>query len=94
MIWLLMPFTLGAQTEMAPKVLVVTSYNPDTQSTASHLSAFVDEYNYMGGQGNIIVESINCQNLSGLFEWRQNLYDVLEKHVKADKPELVILMGQ
>ena len=30
MIWLLMPFTLGAQTETAPKVLVVTSYNPDT----------------------------------------------------------------
>ena len=48
--WLLLPFSLRAVESVSHKVLVITSYNPDTQSMASHLSAFVDEYNYMGGR--------------------------------------------
>lgn len=94
MMCLLMPFSVWAQGNMPRKVLVVTSYNPDTQSTASHLSAFVDEYNYMGGRSRIVVESINCQNLSEMTEWRGRLLDVLKKHTQDEESELVILMGQ
>ena len=93
--WLLLPFSLRAVESVSHKVLVITSYNPDTQSMASHLSAFVDEYNYMGGQSHIIVESINCKNLSELYAWKGRILDILEEHVYGDdKPSLVIIMGQ
>lgn len=93
-VWLLLPLPLEAVENVPRKVLVVTSYNPDTQAMASHLGAFVDEYTYMGGKCHIVVETINCKNLSGLYAWKDRLLDVLKKHVQGDRPSLLILMGQ
>ncbi len=92
---LLFPFSLRATEVVSQKVLVITSYNPDTQSMASHLGAFVDEYTYMGGKCHIIVESINSKNLSEMYSWKGRLLDILEEHARGeDKPALVLLMGQ
>lgn len=90
---LLLPLVVNAN-EVLPKVVVVTSYNPDTHSMSSHLHTFVNEYTRMGGRYHFAVESINSKNLSGLHEWKAAMQDVLERNTHAEKPELVIMMGQ
>lgn len=76
------------------KILVITSYNPDTRTISSHLNAFIEEYSLLGGKGEIVVETINCENLSGMHTWSERLLNVIRKHTESDNLELVVLMGQ
>ena len=89
--WLL-PVSLWA--DNLSRILVVTSYNPDTRAISSHLTSFMEEYAVMGGKSEVIVETINCKNLSELYEWKGRMREVLDKHTRIEKPEVVILLGQ
>lgn len=87
-----LPVSLWA--ENSSHILIVTSYNPDTRAISSHLTSFMEEYAVMGGKSELIVETINCKNLSELYEWEGRMRDVLRKHTRMAKPELIILLGQ
>lgn len=74
-------------------ILIITSYNPDTRSTAENISTFVDEYKKRDGKLSVLVESMNVQNLSELHLWKNRMRDILSKY-KEKTPSIIILLGQ
>jgi signal transduction histidine kinase len=76
-------------------VLIITSYNPDTRTMAENLAAFLEHYRLRFAKNLILVETMNCKNLSEAHEWKQRMAGILQKYTLPDKrPALVILLGQ
>ena len=74
-------------------ILIISSYNPDTQFTTSNIISFNDEYRNLGGQSQISIENMNCQSLSESKAWTKRLEEILLKYTKQP-PKLIILIGQ
>lgn len=76
------------------RILIITSYNPDTERMNANLSEFFNEYKDLtGSNSNIIIETMNCKNLSEAPKWKDRMDNLLRRHIQ-DKPSLVILLGQ
>lgn len=76
------------------RILIITSYNPDTQKMYNNLSDFSDQYKLRGGSDtDISIESMNCKNLSEAHLWKNRMAELLAKYTSAP-PSLVILLGQ
>lgn len=76
------------------EILIITSYNPDTQKMYSTLSEFTDEIKRLHGNSvSIAIESMNCKNLSEAYLWRDRMAAIIDAH-KKNMPELIILLGQ
>jgi signal transduction histidine kinase len=92
------PFSVKQDTcdyEENPPVLIITSYNPDTRTMAENLAAFLEHYRLRFAKNLILVETMNCKNLSEAHEWKQRMAGILQKYASPDKrPALVILLGQ
>lgn len=89
----LLPF--GANAGQGKGVLVITSYNPDTQSMASTLSAFVDAFERLGSDPDkIVVESLNCLAYSEAKTWKERMAGILVKHTGDNEPGVVVVLGQ
>lgn len=70
-------------------VLIITSYNPDTQSMASTLSSFVGAFEEYGANSDIIVvESLNCLAYSEAKTWKERMGAILSKHRGMPLPVL------
>ncbi len=83
-------FSLGFSSE----ILIVTSYNPDTQKTLSTLSDITDEIKKTCGSSvSVSIESMNCKNLSEAYLWRDRMKEIIDAH-KEHMPKLIILLGQ
>lgn len=83
-----------ADTRQTRHILVVTSYNPDTQKMYENLSNFVNECQQCEQINvEVSIESMNCKNLSESHLWKDRMAGILEKY-KGQKPSLVILLGQ
>lgn len=75
-------------------ILIISSYNPDTRTTAETLSEFMREYSTIGGTYNVAIESMNCRNLPESKQWRSRMTDILKKYCNGTtQPSLVILLG-
>ena len=75
-------------------ILIISSYNPDTRTTAETLSEFIREYSTIGGTYNVAIESMNCRNLPESKQWRSRMTDILKKYCNGTtQPSLVILLG-
>ena len=75
-------------------ILIISSYNPDTRTTAEMLSDFMREYSLIGGKYNVAVESMNCRNLPESKQWRSRMTEILKKYCNGtSQPSLVILLG-
>ena len=61
-------------------ILIISSYNPDTRTTAETLSEFIREYSTIGGTYNVAIESMNCRNLPESKQWRSRMTDILKKY--------------
>lgn len=86
---LLVVSSLTANAASGKGVLIITSYNPDTQSMASTLSSFVDEYEKHGGNSDaIVVESLNCLAYSEAKTWKERMGAILSKHRGMPLPVL------
>lgn len=75
-------------------ILIITSYNPETRIISDNLSAFMDEYKLRGGTHSLVIESMNCKNLSEAYLWKGRMTSILEKYTGKNSPALVILLGQ
>lgn len=74
-------------------VLVITSYNPDTQKMYATLSDFNNKLNSLDKNNfNVTIESMNCSNLSEAYEWRGRMAEILD-HYTQMPPSLIILLG-
>lgn len=76
------------------EILVITSYNPDTQKMYSTLSDFTGKLRSLDGDKyNVSIESMNCQYLSEAYLWKDRMAGILDGYVK-NPPALIILLGQ
>ncbi len=85
-----MYFTSG----FCSRILIITSYNPDTQKMFSTLSDITEEIkSTCGNDVSVAIESMNCKNLSEAYLWRDRMADIIDTH-KEHMPDLIILLGQ
>ncbi len=84
----------AATAEDNRRVLIITSYNPDTQSMASTLGAFMRECEKRGSDSDIIVESLNCLAYSEAKTWTERMTGILSKHMGENAPGVVVVLGQ
>lgn len=75
------------------KILIITSYNPDTKKMYSNLSSFNEEFSKLdNGKTEINIETLNCNGLSEGNRWKGQMKNILKKYEKTP-PALTILMG-
>ena len=76
------------------EILIITSYNPDTPKTFSHLTDFTEEIKRrFNGKVSVAIESMNCGNLSEAYLWKSRMAGIIDAH-KTKKPDMIILLGQ
>ncbi len=87
------PICLSADVK-GKKVLVVTSYNPDIQSTATFLSDFVKKIEASDSDVDVMIESMNCLAYSEAKTWKERMEAILARHLDTNVPDLVVVLGQ
>lgn len=82
--------------EMSAKqnVLIITSYNPEIQSTAQTLHDIVEENRRRGNFCDITVETINGYSYNEAKKWKSVMAGILEKYSGKAVPDAIIILGQ
>lgn len=75
-------------------ILIISSYNPIEKRTSRNISEFMEEYNKLDKDANIIIENLNCKSFSEVKNWRDNMDAILTKYHDSDSLDLIILLGQ
>ena len=75
-------------------ILIITSYNPDTERMNANLTEFFKRYKELAGStANICIETMNCKNLSESSLWKDRMERILKLHSRTPLG-LVVLLGQ
>lgn len=78
----------------AKRILVITSYNPDTKRMYTTLSDILQELKNKGENDiRLDIEDLNCKGLSEGHEWKYRMADILNEH-RLSPPDLIIPLGQ
>lgn len=78
----------------AKRILVITSYNPDTKRMYTTLSDILQELKNKGENDiRLDIENLNCKGLSEGHEWKYRMADILNEH-RLSPPDLIIPLGQ
>jgi signal transduction histidine kinase len=86
--------TLMAQVEPEKTIVIVSSYNPEVKNIKENVEEFGKEYTRLGGKFTVALENMNCRNLSECLEWKDRLWELLEKYYRNNQqPALIILLG-
>ncbi|MGL4852934.1 MAG: ATP-binding protein [Phocaeicola sp.] len=91
---MMLPAAVLATDPISSTILVISSYNPETRHVSENISDFIKTYESLGGKSTIVVESLNCKNLSEASEWRSRLELILDKYKGKHTPCLIALFGQ
>lgn len=91
--FLLLTHPLSADTGKNP-ILIISSYNPDSHSTSTNLSDFMDEFSRLGGNNPMLIENMNCKSFSESHRWKERMRRILLKYQTENYPSLVLLLGQ
>ena len=76
------------------RILVITSYNPDTKRMYTTLSDILQELKNKGENDiRLDIEDLNCKGLSEGHEWKYRMADILNEH-RLSPPDLIIPLGQ
>lgn len=71
-------------------ILIISSYNSDTQYSYNYIDLFVDEYKALGGKFSPILENMNCLSLNDTDQWMERMHKILHKH---PDPRMIVLIG-
>ncbi len=86
--------TVRAQEPSEKTIVIVSSYNPEVKNIKENVDEFAKEYARLGGKLSIALENMNCRNLSECTEWKDRLWNLMEKYYRnGQQPALVILLG-
>jgi len=89
----LLSLTAFADVNDAP-VVIISSYNPDVKSVSDNLTLFAKEYSAGGCTNPIMLENMNCLNLSESRRWKRRLWNLLSKYYEDGKqPAAIVLLG-
>lgn len=83
-----------SQADTDSRVLVISSYNPDTHNTTQNISEFIDSYKALGGQSTVVIENMNCKSLFEAPLWKSKMKTILEKYQGDNMPSVIIILGQ
>ena len=86
--------TKGGAGEPDSRILIISSYNPETSQTARNISDFIEEYGLLGGKFSINIENMNCKSFSEACMWEGRMKELLDKNIEKGLPKLIILLGQ
>lgn len=75
-------------------ILIISSYNSETQSTLKYVGDFEDEYSSHNGKYEIILRPMNSQSFSEASIWVPKMREILTDVMSKTKVELIILLGQ
>lgn len=92
-VFLLLPLRLSAAIEKNP-ILIISSYNPDSQNTSTNISDFIDEFARLGGSNVVMIENMNCKSFSESTRWKERMRRILLKYQSESYPSLIVLLGQ
>lgn len=82
------------ESNISKNILIICSYNPDMPTTATAISDFYIIHQRRKSSYNMIVESIYCNNVADLVEWKGRMYNVLGKYFSDGQvPAAIILLG-
>ncbi len=87
-------FSYALQAGNDRPILIISSYNPDSYSTSTNISEFIEEYNRLGGKSKVHIENMNCRSFSESLIWKGRMRDILNKYQGYNKPGCIILLGQ
>lgn len=75
-------------------VVIVSSTNPNVERFKYMIEAFNDTYAKSGCKERIVLENMNCEDLSGISRWKSHLREMLAKYYKGGKqPKAIVLLG-
>ena len=75
-------------------VLIISSYNPDARQTSGNIYDFMEEFERLGGEAPISLESMNCKSFSEAPLWKNKMEELLAKYRGKRSPVLLVLIGQ
>ncbi|MDR1402709.1 MAG: response regulator [Tannerellaceae bacterium] len=76
------------------KILIISSYNPNTENVTRNIFEFIEEYRRLQGKSSIVIENMNCKSLFEAPAWKIKMEDILAKHAGENKPDLIVILGQ
>lgn len=74
-------------------ILIIASYNPDTQRMSDFISEFERDMAESGDNYNIVVEDLGCKGLSDIRFWRGRMEEIFSRY-DIKNLRAVILLGQ
>ena len=93
-LWILQSSKVLAVSNDKKPILIICSYNPAAHQTSVTISDYMDEYNKLGGQRDIIIENMNCKSFSEAPLWSKMMIQILAKYQGEKHPAQIILLGQ
>lgn len=78
-------------------ILIVSSYNPETSSTASNIQMFQDVCDSLGIKNPVVIENMNCKNLAEAKMWKERFAAIVSKYTDRQgglKLSALMLLGQ
>lgn len=77
------------------RILIISSYNPETATNAEVIDEFTNYYDKHGDGYAIVIESMNCKSLSEASTWTTRIRNIIKRYSPADvRPAMIILLGQ
>lgn len=86
-------FSCASYAQNNGPVLIISSYNPETQQTSLNISDFLQEYNLQKGKAPVIIENMNCKSFPESILWKAKMKEILSKH-KQNPPQAIVILGQ
>lgn len=74
-------------------ILVISSYNPETNKIAQFSKVFEEEISKDGGKYEFLIENLQCDNINEAFIWIENFKNILQKY-DIDALKSVVILGQ
>jgi signal transduction histidine kinase len=75
-------------------ILIISSYNPDSRSTAGSIYDFVEMLSSYDEELPVALENMNCRSFPEATVWKDRLRALSEKYKGDSKPSLLVLIGQ
>ncbi len=77
------------------RVLVLCSYNPESNNLANTINTFENELKSHGVESTIIVETMAIDNFSDYVGWRKKMSAILANyHAQSKRPDAMLILGQ
>lgn len=88
--------TIYAKQESLKPILIISSYNPETSSTANNIAEFQRLCDSIGIRNQIHIENMNCKNLDEVSQWKERFRRYIKKYTINNKLNVaaIILLGQ